>query len=99
VTIYWTRLIRRTAVAAMRGSGSPDILVPARPAPEGAMRDEIDLLELLLEPKPTPPKPMPAVTFPSQVTNVAFRGRSGNHLRSAGRPARSRECDSLTMKE
>jgi hypothetical protein len=28
-----------------------------------------------------------------------YQGQSGKHLRSAGRPARSRECKSLTMKE
>ena len=31
--------------------------------------------------------------------DVRNRWKSGKHLRSAGRPARSRECKSLTMKE
>jgi hypothetical protein len=37
----------------------------------------------------------PIINAPS----VCFSAQTGKHLRSAGRPARSRECKSLTMKE
>ena len=49
----------------MRASRSNDIFALARVALEAAIRDEIDILELIPQPRPTPAKPMPAVAFAS----------------------------------
>ena len=52
----------KRAALAMSDSRSSDFFVLARVALEAAIRDEIDLLELLPEPPRTPTKPMQAVT-------------------------------------